>query len=203
MRNKGLTGILCAALCAAITATASASLKDDLSAAEIKQIESGEMVTHQKEVDGGIWPELTVYRLVKAPAKEVTSVLGDYPNAHTYIPNLIKAEVVDTPATNVKDVEYTVKLPLFSTMQYTVRNKFEAEGDTLFVKWNLLQSPLADESTGSLAVEPFGEYSIIRYKNYVKPKTKLAGVAKGAALKEVQETVLAISKEAERRSGEG
>jgi len=200
MKRMGLQSFLVAALICLTAPGVRANISSELSPSELKQLESGEMVTHQKEVEGGIWPELTVYRLVNAPATKVTSVLGDYPNAHNYIPNVIKAQVVDNPARNVKDVEYTVRLPLFATASYTVRNKFESEGNTLFVKWNLLESPLADESTGSLAVEPFGNGSILRYKNYVKPKTKLAGVAKGAAVKEAQETVLAISKEAERRS---
>lgn len=197
MKNLGLA-LLCVTLL--LPTRLLADLTADLSPDELKEVKAGEMVVRERKVDGGIWPELTVYRVVKAPAQDVTDVLRDYPNAHSYIPNLVKAQVVDSPASNVKDVEYTVKLPLFSTVSYTVRNKYETQGKMLLVKWQMLENPLADETNGSLAVEPFGDDSLIRYQNYVKPKTRAAGVAKGLAVKEVKDTVAAISKEAERRA---
>lgn len=184
-----------------IPSPAQADLLDGLTAQQVAEVKAGQMVVTSKDIAGGVWPELTVYQLVKASSNDVSAVFEDYPNANKYIPNLISARMVNEPKPNVRDIEYTTKVPLFGKINYTVRNYYKNQGDKHTVSWELLESPLAKQSTGSLEVEPYGKDCILRYTNYVEPITKLAAVAKGKALEEVKATVTSIATEAERRAG--
>jgi hypothetical protein len=130
----------------------------------------------------------------------VEAVFRDYKGASSYIPNLVSAEVLSQPSPNIYEVKYTSSMPLVGQSSNTVRNVYSYDGDALVVKWNLLESGLADESTGELRVEPYETGSVIRYTNYVKPKSSLAVLAKSAALSEVKQTVVAIKNEAEKRA---
>jgi hypothetical protein len=99
-------------------------------------------------------------------------------------------------------VEYTQKLPIFGTTNFTVQNTYSESDGGVTVTWKLLKSSMADVSDGSIRVEPYGNGgSIMRYINYVKPKLgALAGMAKGSALDSVKSTVSDLKNEAEKRA---
>jgi hypothetical protein len=180
---------------------AGAGLADSLSSAQRSELDKGELVVESKNIPGGAWPQLTVYTIVAAPLDVVEDLLSDYKSASTYNPGLVSAKVVATPSPDVKDVEYTEKMPIVGMVSYTVRNTYTYDGNGgLTIAWNLLSSPVASESTGSITVEPFEKGTLLRYVNYVKPKSSLAALAKGAALGSVKKTVLAIKQEAETRA---
>jgi len=177
-----------------------ASVLDDLSADQLSSLNSGTMVVRSVDVPGGPWPRLIVYTKVAAPVSAVEGVFRDYAGASSYIPNLVSADVLAHPSPDIYDVKYTSKMPLVGQTSNTVRNTYSYDGSALVVSWNLLESGMADVSTGELRVEPDGTGSIIRYTNYVKPKSSLAVIAKSAALSEVKKTVAAIKAESERRA---
>jgi len=169
-----------------------------LDAAQIGKLQSGQTVVVATDKPGMAWPELTLYRKVNAPAQVIAKMFTDYENAPNYIPGMVAAKVVRSEGDKIKDVRYTVKLPVFSTMSYTVRNFYSRNGDRFDVRWELLESPVARSSDGSLIVEPYEGGSVIRYQNLVDPSVPMAGALKGQALKEAETTVEAIATEAER-----
>ncbi len=182
------------------SAMADPSLLTDLSPDQLQTLKSGNLVVNSIKVTGGPWPRLQVYTLVNAPVSAVEAVFRDYKGASSYIPNLVSADVIAQPSPNIYEVKYTSSMPLVGQSSNTVRNVYSYDGNALVVKWNLLESSLADESTGELRVEPFESGSVLRYTNYVKPKSSLAVLAKSAALSEVKQTVTAIKTEAEKRA---
>jgi len=172
----------------------------ELSTEEQGKLHKGESVTTTVEKKGAVWPEVRIYRQVKATPQEVTDLFLDYEHANTFIDNLVSAKVEKQPDTNTKDVRYTVKLPIIFSIQYLVRNHYEKTPEGFKVSWYLLEPPLAAKSAvGSLLVEPFGDVSIICYTNHVEPATRLIAGLKGHAIKEATKTVAAITKEAEKR----
>lgn len=185
----------------AIGSASAQKMLDVLTPEQMQQLNKGELVVTSRDVPGGIWPELTVYTRVKAPVSAVGDVFLDYENAQKYIPNLVSAKVISEPEKNVRDIEYTSRMPLLGNSTYSVRNWYETSDSGITVKWKLLQSQQADISDGSLRVEPSEGGCVMRYTNYVKPKSAIAIVAKGAAQSEVRKTVTAIKTEAERRVG--
>lgn len=188
------------ALLATSAALMAASVTDDLDAAQKAQLDAGQMVVKATDVPGGPWPRLQVYTYVQAPVSMVEEVFRDYAGASSYIPNLVSAEVLSHPSPNVYEVKYTSSMPLVGKTSNTVKNVYSYDGKALVVKWNLIESGLADISTGELRAEPSGDGCILRYTNYVKPKSSFAFLAKSAALDEVKKTVKAIKAESERRN---
>ncbi len=182
------------------SAMADPSLLTDLDADQLQTLKSGKLVVISIKVPGGPWPRLKVYTTVNAPVSAVEAVFRDYKGASSYIPNLISADVLSQPSPNIYEVKYTSSMPLVGKTSNTVRNVYSYDGDALVVKWNLIESGLADVSTGELRVEPFESGSVLRYTNYVKPKSSLAVLAKSAALSEVKQTVTAIKNEAEKQA---
>ncbi|MEO6846133.1 MAG: SRPBCC family protein [Chthoniobacterales bacterium] len=180
---------------------AHATLSDDLTTAQKKQLASGQSVQVVKTIPGAIWPKVTIYNVVDATPQQVYNLFTDYASAPSYTPNMISAKVIATPDANTKDVRYTVKFPVLSKVSYTVRNFYSQKGGSYEVKWQLLESPLAKESTGSLRVDPYEDgQSLLRYSNHVVPSTRLAAGLKGQALSEAQKTVNAITAEANKRA---
>jgi hypothetical protein len=179
---------------------AHADLAGKLSTDQLATLNSGQMVVEQKNVPGGVWPQITIYTQINAPVATVAAVLRDYPHAQDFQPSIVSAKVISQPSPNVYDVEYTQKMPLFGTTTFSVENTFSQSGSGVTVQWKLLKSAMADVSDGSLQVEPYKSGSIMRYTNYVKPKFSLAGMAKGAALDSVKTTVTELKAEAEKRA---
>jgi hypothetical protein len=108
-----------------LTAPARSAMTDELSAADRGKLEAGESVLITVEKPGATWPEVRIYRKVKATPEGVTALFLDYENADSFIGNLKSAAVENEPDANTKDVRYTVKLPVIFTISYLVRNRYE------------------------------------------------------------------------------
>lgn len=180
-------------------ATARAEMLGELTADDLAKLESGQNVTTTIEKAGATWPEVRIYRKVKATPEGVTQLFLDYENAGTFIPNLKSAIIENEPDGNTKDVRYTVKLPVLFTISYLVRNRYEKTAEGYTVHWNLLESLFAKSAVGKLRVEPHGDSAVICYANHVEPATRLVAGLRNQALKEASNTVDAIVKEAEKR----
>jgi hypothetical protein len=191
--------LLLLTILAAAAAPAGAAVVDELGAADRAKLESGQSVMTTIEKPGATWPEVRIYRKVKATPEGVTDLFLDYENADSFIGNLESAVVEKQPDANTKDVRYTVKLPVLFTISYLVRNRYEKTPEGYTVHWNLLESLFAKSAVGKLRVEPHGDMAVICYANHVEPATRLVAGLRGQAMKEASNTVDAIVKEAERR----
>ena len=180
--------------------TAGAGLFEEVPRAQQKDLQAGKTVLVSEELPDKAWPRLRLYRVVNAPREVVESLLLDFKSAPSYTPGMLGAEMVATPSKNVKDIQYTVKVPVLSKITYTVRNYYDQKPEQFSVRWELLQSPIASESNGSLRVEPYGNQSLLSYTNQVTPSVPMAGMLKSQAAKEAVTTIEAISAEAERRA---
>jgi hypothetical protein len=183
----------------AAAAPAGAAVVDELGAADRAKLESGQSVMTTIEKPGATWPEVRIYRKVKATPEGVTDLFLDYENADSFIGNLESAVVEKQPDANTKDVRYTVKLPVLFTISYLVRNRYEKTPEGYTVHWNLLESLFAKSAVGKLRVEPHGDMAVICYANHVEPATRLVAGLRGQAMKEASNTVDALVKDAERR----
>ena len=187
----------------ATAAASPASMVNELNTQDRAKLESGGNVLIAVDKPGATWPEVRIYRKVKATPQGVTDLFLDYENADSFIHNLKSAVVENEPDGNTKDVRYTVKLPVLFTISYLVRNRYEKTPNGYTVHWNLLESLFAKSAVGKLRVEPHGETAVICYANHVEPATSLVAGLRNQALKEASNTVDAIVKEAERRHAAG
>jgi hypothetical protein len=184
---------------AALSTASHAAIAEELSEQDRSKLESGQSVVTTMEKPGATWPEVRIYRKVKATPQGITDLFLDYENAGSFIENLESAVVEKKPDANTKDVRYTVRLPVLFTISYLVRNRYEKTPNGYTVHWDLLESLFAKSAKGSLRVEPHGDTAVICYANHVEPATRLVAGLRGQAFKEASKTVDAIVKEAERR----
>ena len=191
--------ILLLAASAALSTASHAAIAEELSEQDRAKLESGQSVVTTIEKPGATWPEVRIYRKVKATPQGITDLFLDYENAGSFIENLESAVVEKKPEANTKDVRYTVRLPVLFTISYLVRNRYEKTPNGYTVHWDLLESLFAKSAKGSLRVEPHGDTAVICYANHVEPATRLVAGLRGQAFKEASKTVDAIVKEAERR----
>ena len=176
-----------------------AAILEELSPQDLAKLENGQNLVTSIDKPGAVWPEVRVYRKVKATPEGVAELFLDYENASSYIESLDSAVVENKPDANTKDVRYTLRLPILMSISYLVRNRYEKTPAGHAVHWNLLDSIFARSADGSLRVEKHGDETIICYTNHVEPASKLVARLRGHAVKEASRTVDAIVKEAERR----
>jgi hypothetical protein len=178
---------------------APAAVVEELSPQDLAKLETGQNLVTSIDKPGAVWPEVRIYRKVKATPEGVADLFLDYENASSYIESLDSAVVENKPDANTKDVRYTVRLPVLMSISYLVRNRYEKTPHGHAVHWNLLDSIFAKSADGSLRVEKHGDDTIICYTNHVEPASRLVASLRGHAVKEASRTVDAIVKEAERR----
>ncbi len=188
-------------LCLSASVRAGGSILEDLTPKHLADLQAGKLAVIPVEVPESAWPKLQVYTLVRAPVSEIEEVFRDYKGATAYIPNLKAADILAHPSKDIYEVRYTSAMPIVGEATSIVRNVYSHDQEALVVSWNLIESTHAEISTGELRAEPHEGGAILRYTNYVKPKSALAGLVKFAALGEVKQTVSAIKKEVERRFG--
>lgn len=165
------------------------------------ELAEGQIVVKSENVQGAPWPRLMLYQVVDAPPSVVWNLFNDYPAASEYTPGLIAAKVIETYPDGSKDVQYTVKVPIIQRATYVVHNTYSKKGSIQEVAWNLVKSPLARSSTGSLRIEPYGKnQTLLCYTNLVVPITNLVAGLKNEALSSAKTTVRALKAEAERRA---
>ncbi len=187
----------------ASAAALQADLIREVPRASRDELREGQTVVVSTNVPGAPWPRLNLYRVVNAPPAIVAGLFTDYDAAPSYMPGLLAADVVKTNGDGSKDVRYTVKVPVLGRINYTVRNTYEKSGEDFTVRWQLLQSPLAKSSDGSLRIEPYEDgRTILCYSNLCVPITNLVAGLKNQALVEAKNTVLSLAIESERRANQ-
>lgn len=171
-----------------------AGIADDLSPAQIKQLDRGRDVVVEEPVEGNPWPRARIYRVVEAAPEEVTAVFFDYNEACTYMPGVLESAICRKVSPAVMEVDYKVGVPILPDESYTVRNSLHPVSNGLYqIDWKLLKATTTQASVGSFRVEAFGEGSIICYENFVTPGSKMAGLLRGMALERLRQTVSALA----------
>lgn len=179
-----------------------ADLLDEVPAASRADLAAGQVVVESSKVPGAPWPQLSLYQVVDAPPKVMAALLNDFSSAPSYTPNMLGAKLLNANDDGTKDVEYTVKMPVFGKMTYSVRNSYVRKGKNFTVSWTLLKSPFAKKSDGSIRIEPYGNnQTLMCYTNLVIPITNIIPGLQNQALTEAKGTVAAIKGEAEKRAG--
>ncbi len=168
-----------------------------LSSAQQQEVKNGKQVLVTESVEGKAWPLVRVYRIISATPEEVAAVFFDYANAKSFVPNLLKSDVSKKISSCSFEVDYGVDVPLFPDEFYTVRNSLVKKGDVYIIDWKLIRALQTKDSVGEFRVEPLGEKSLIRYENLVTPGSSMAGLLKGKAVDQMEQTVTAIGKKVE------
>ncbi len=167
---------------------------EGLSSRQKEMLTSGESLILEEEVPGNPWPRFIVYHLVKATPAEVAAVFWDLRLDPQYIPNCLSVTIAASPAPNVVDGEYTLKMPFFLPDEvYVSRNTLRRHSEEHYeISWEVLRSRYTKSCSGSLALQKNDKGTLLRYTNIVEPGSKIAGIMKNSASRQVLASVKAL-----------
>jgi len=180
------------------TSAFSSDLLTGLTGEEVQQLQRGAMVTRTEDIAGKAWPRITVYRAVAATPAEVLAIFTDYNSAASFVPNVRHSKVLKEIHPWEKDVQYQLAVPLLPNESYVARNKLARKGKLLEVSWKAGEAKYFYSSVGNVQLGAFGNGSLIRYTNLVEPRSKMAGILRRMAQKQIEDTVKALAAEVAR-----
>ena len=167
---------------------------EGLSSRQREILISGESLILEEEVPGNPWPRFIVYHLVKATPSEVAAVFWDLRLDPAYIPNCLSVTIIGSPSPNVVDGEYTLKMPFFLPDEvYVSRNTLRLHSEDHYeICWEVLRSRYTKSCRGSLNLQKVDRGTLLRYTNVVEPGSKIAGIMKNSASRQVLASVKAL-----------
>lgn len=175
-----------------------AGLLNELAAGHQSQVKKGEQVSLSEVIEGKPWPKMRIYRVVDATPEEVAAVFCNYENAKAYVPNVLSSKISNRVAACTVDIDYGLDVPILPDEFYTTRNTVKLLPPAGYrIDWKLLRAVQTKDSVGSLRIEPFDGKSLICYENLVTPGSSMAGLLKGTAVKQMNQTVDAIARHVE------
>lgn len=175
-----------------------AGLMNELAEGHQTQVKKGEQVSISEVIEGKPWPKMRIYRTVGATPEEVAAVFFDYENATAYVPNVLSSKISNRVAPCTLDIDYGLDVPILPDEFYTTRNTVKIVApDGYRIDWKLLRAVQTKDSVGSLRIESFDGKALICYENLVTPGSSMAGLLKGTAVKQMNQTVEAIARRVE------
>ena len=197
--NRSRFSLLSLAVVLLVTGMFSARLSasdywEGLSSRQREILTSGESLILEEEVPGNPWPRFIVYHLLKATPSEIAAVFWDLRLDPAYIPNCLSVSIIGSPAPNVLDGEYTLKMPFFLPDEvYVSRNTLHRHSEEHYeISWEVLRSRYTKACRGSLNLQKLDQGTLLRYSNVVEPGSKIAGIMKHSASHQVLASVDAL-----------
>jgi len=178
---------------ACIGLTVAAGLTGGLSPEQLQALKSGQQVKQIEDISDSVWPRVSIYQTIAATPKQVMAVFTDYTNAKEYTPGVTSSEISKTISSQVKEVDYVVKVPFLADEHYTVRNTFKTLGSSSYrVSWTMVRSTYMKSSEGDFTVEPFNGGTLVRHRNLSSPASSLVTPLKAFALEQSSKTVASL-----------
>lgn len=175
------------------------SVSEELTEAELTQLDKGELIVRTKEVEGSSWPEITLYTLVEATPIEAMGIFSALDYQKLYVPNVIKSKPIKhiSPTEVLTEYEMHVPFPLANTT-YTHGSVVHKYNEDYELTWYKVESTSTDIVSGSAYFSPYKKVTLFRYISYIKPKSIFGSLVKKIMLKDVQNTILSIRTHIER-----
>ncbi len=153
----------------------------------------GEQVAVVTKLKGFVWPEVIIYDTIESTAEEAMAIFTDYPLQKTYVPRLIKADIVKIISPVEKHVDFEMDLPFpAANSKYVTGNVISRDDNSYIISWYQVSSSSAKDSKGWARFIPSGNRTILIYKSFVVPKSVFAGLFKSKVVKEVKKTINAL-----------
>ncbi|MGK5082568.1 hypothetical protein WDW37_04615 [Bdellovibrionota bacterium FG-1] len=181
---------------------AQADIYSRLSPEDQAKINQGEQVVQSEDMDGSVWPKITVLQRAEAMPDQVAAILFDYP-LHTAMFEGITKSQPKNPGAVVTEVDYTMTFPrvlgiALPDEDYTVLDTLSAYPDGYEISWTLVKAMTIKDSTGSAKFERLGLGTLISYTNFISPpRPSLAKLIVKMAFQRVSDTVSSLGKHAE------
>ncbi len=170
---------------------------------EFRRLERGDLLVKEFEI-GGPWPKFQVFAVTTPSPEMAMAIFADFELQKSYIPNLLKAEIVKKKRHYV-DVSYELKTPWpLDNSTYINRHylkKLESR-EGLQLRWEQIKGNSTDLSEGYVIFEKRFGKTIMIYESHIIPKSMFAGIFAGTARSDLknalQETIKFINELSEK-----
>lgn len=167
-----------------------------LTEAERAQLKKGEFVTKVDWKEGFIWPEVTVYTLLKHSPKQNLDVFLDFETHKNYIPDMLESKVVKRVSQNQLQVYFEMSMPWpVKKTSHTTNNIISKNNDGSYtLKWNLVNGKMLKATDGYMNFSNYEGKTLLTYVSLIVPNSSLASMFKNRVAEDVEKTVKVISK---------
>lgn len=191
--------------------SASARVVDQLSAAEIAQLDRGVPVVKTQDMPDSSWPAVTVYQLVNTTPEEAMAVFTDFGEQASYLRaccGVLQSRVIDTAVggnRRVQRVLYELEVPVVSNERYELREELsKGPGGSYSVSWRKVSTGgHSDDIVGRATFEPRGEKTVFSYYNFTKISEFGAGFFANQSVERAQRTVVEMARHMEKEQASG
>lgn len=165
-----------------------------LSSRQRELLLAGKPLMLEEEMPGNPWPRFIVYHLVKATPAEIAALFWDLRLDPKYVPNCLSVTILSSPAPNILEGEYTLKMPFFLPDEvYVARNTLHRHSEEHYeISWEVLRSRYTKSCTGAISLQKHETGTLLRYSNAVEPGSRIAGIMKNSAAHQVLASVTAL-----------
>jgi len=180
-----------------------------LTPAQRAALEVGRTVVTTEQRPTSAWPAVTVYALIDATPEQAAAIFTDVESHTAYIPSVSKSRISRVIDSATMEVDYTLKVPVVSDEDYTVRDHVSRSGDDYRVDWTLVRASSTRATVGHARFMPYTNTrtgragTLLEYHNFVTPGSRLAGMGfiRSRASAEVRETTESIVQRVEMMRG--
>lgn len=174
------------------------ALWDTLTASQQEVLNAGKQILVTEEIPKAIWPRFHIYRLIPASPRDVEAVFWDVNDDINYVPDCTKVTIKSRPAPNIIEAIYYLNIPFLPQEVSQVRTEVTLLPHGIYNNtWTVLSSRYSQSGSGSFLIVPHQKGSLIRYTNFVVPKSSIACMLRNQAETELRQTVKAIAKRVE------
>lgn len=181
-----------------------ASPDDTLTPTQLAQLSNGKPLVLNKEIPGQPWPEMTIWQLLKCSPEVIAGVFWDSELDPTYLPGCLETRIISRPAPSVQKARFRLKMPLFLPDEvYTSEIELIPQPPGSYkITWKVIESVYAKSCNGEILIQPHEVMALVRYKNFMVPRSKIAGLLKSPGMSRVVESFHALVAQTEKEVSE-
>ena len=156
----------------------SESIMNELSEKEVVSLKSGGLVLKNYKVEKSSWNKLVYYKYIKSNSFDAMAIFSDFERHKSFVPDMLKSELQKVVNRRVLNISFELKMPWpVPNAVYTVRNEISQIKERDYkVSWTQVESNSSKRMFGSCRFEYLGpRKTLLRYENFVQPKSIFAG----------------------------
>ena len=177
-----------------VRSISAASPEETLTPSQLAELSLGKPLVCHREIEGKPWPEMTIWQLVNCSPEVVAGVFWDTELDTMYLPGCLEARIVARPSPSVQTARFRLKMPLFLPDEVYVSNieLIPQPPGSYKITWKVTESVYAKSCSGEILIEPRAGKTLIRYRNFMDPRSRIAGLLKRPGMDRVVESFQAL-----------
>lgn len=166
----------------------------ELNQEDYENLLKNRLIVRYKDVKGGSWPEVTIFKLIKATPRECAAVFSYYPDQTNYSPDLMESRPIKyiTPSDVHVLFRFDMPWPASNTVSVTGNRLSRLPNNSYQIEWYFVKSDSVHNNHGTAQFFPYGDFTVYRYRNYIEPKSSLAKLFKNKMIKNLKKSCLAF-----------